>query len=121
MAFDLVIRNGLVVDGTGQPRQHADVGIFDGRIVEVGRVSGTSKASIDASDCVVTPGFIDPHTHYDAPICCDGGVVPAPSRPATREVAMRDLVNVEAIPYDLLESGISWDWETFPEYMNAAQ
>ena len=139
MAFDLVIRNGLVVDGTGRPGQRADVAIADGRIVEVGRASGATKASIDAADCVVAPGFIDPHTHYDAQICWDGAVTPsswhgvtsvvmgncgvglAPCRPETREVAMRDLVNVEAIPYDVLERGIGWDWETFPEYMNAAQ
>jgi N-acyl-D-amino-acid deacylase len=139
MAFDLVIRNGLVVDGTGQPGRHADVAISDGRIVAVGQASGPSKASIDASDCVVAPGFIDPHTHYDAQICWDGAVTPsswhgvtsvvmgncgvglAPCRPDTREIAMRDLVNVEAIPYDVLERGIHWDWETFPEYMNAAQ
>ena len=139
MAFDLVIRNGLVVDGTGRPGQHADVAIAAGRIMEIGHVSGTAKASIDAADCVVAPGFIDPHTHYDAQICWDGAVTPsswhgvtsvvmgncgvgiAPCRPDTREVAMRDLVNVEAIPFDVLERGISWDWESFPQYMDAAQ
>jgi N-acyl-D-aspartate/D-glutamate deacylase len=139
MAFDLVIRNGLVVDGTGRPAQRADVAIADGRITEIGPVSGAAKASIDAADCVVAPGFIDPHTHYDAQICWDGALTPsswhgvtsvvlgncgvglAPCRPDTREVAMRDLVNVEAIPFDVLERGISWDWETFPEYMDAAQ
>ena len=139
MAFDLVVRNGLVVDGTGRPGQRADVAIADGRIIEIGRASGATKASIDAADCVVAPGFIDPHTHYDAQICWDGAVTPsswhgvtsvvmgncgvglAPCRPDTREVAMRDLVNVEAIPYDVLERGIGWDWETFPEYMDAAQ
>ena len=139
MAFDLIIRDGLVVDGTGGPAQHADVAISDGRISAIGGVNGTAKASIDAADCVVAPGFIDPHTHYDAQICWDGALTPscwhgvtsavlgncgvgiAPCRPATREVAMRDLVNVEAIPYEVLERGIAWDWETFPEYMDAAQ
>jgi N-acyl-D-aspartate/D-glutamate deacylase len=139
MAFDLMIRHGLVVDGTGAPARHADVAISDGRIREIGRVSGTAKASIDARDCVVAPGFIDPHTHYDAQICWDGALTPscwhgvtsvvlgncgvgiAPCRPGAREVAMRDLVNVEAIPYEVLERGITWDWETFPEYMDAAQ
>ena len=139
MAFDLVIRNGLVVDGTGRPGQRADVAIAAGRIMEIGHVSGTAKASIDATDCVVAPGFIDPHTHYDAQICWDGALTPsswhgvtsvvmgncgvgiAPCRPDTREVAMRDLVNVEAIPFDVLERGISWDWESFPQYMDAAQ
>jgi N-acyl-D-aspartate/D-glutamate deacylase len=139
MAFDLVIRNGLVVDGTGGPARHADVAIVDGRIVEIGRASGAAKASIDAADCVVAPGFIDPHTHYDAQICWDGALTPsswhgvtsvvlgncgvgiAPCRPGTREIAMRDLVNVEAIPYEVLERGITWDWETFPQYLDAAQ
>jgi len=139
MAFDLIIRGGLVVDGTGAPARHADVAISDGRIGEIGRVNGIAKASIDATDCVVAPGFIDPHTHYDAQICWDGALTPscwhgvtsvvlgncgvgiAPCRPGTREVAMRDLVNVEAIPYEVLERGITWDWETFPEYMDAAQ
>jgi N-acyl-D-aspartate/D-glutamate deacylase len=139
MAFDLVIRHGLVVDGTGAPARHADVAISDGRISAIGRVSGAAKGSIDADDCVVAPGFIDPHTHYDAQICWDGALTPsswhgvtsvvlgncgvgiAPCRPDSREVAMRDLVNVEAIPYQVLERGITWDWETFPEYMTAAQ
>jgi N-acyl-D-aspartate/D-glutamate deacylase len=139
MAFDLIIRNGLVVDGTGAPARHADVAIADGRIVEIGSASGPAKASIDAADCVVAPGFIDPHTHYDAQICWDGALTPsswhgvtsvvlgncgvgiAPCRPDTREIAMRDLVNVEAIPYEVLERGITWDWETFPQYLDAAQ
>jgi N-acyl-D-aspartate/D-glutamate deacylase len=139
MAFDLIIRNGLVVDGTGRAGQRADVAITEGKIAEIGQLSGAARASIDAADCVVAPGFIDPHTHYDAQICWDGALTPsswhgvtsvvmgncgvglAPCRPDTREVAMRDLVNVEAIPFDVLERGISWDWETFPEYMDAAQ
>ena len=138
MACDLLIRNGLVIDGTGAPGRHADVAITDGRIVGIGRHDGGARQTIDASDCVVAPGFIDPHTHYDAQICWDGAVTPsswhgvtsvvmgncgvgiAPCRPQSREVAMRDLVNVEAIPYDVLDQGITWDWETFPEFMDAA-
>jgi N-acyl-D-aspartate/D-glutamate deacylase len=139
MAFDLVIRNGLVVDGTGRPGRRADVAVADGKIAEIGPVSGAAKTSIDAADCVVAPGFIDPHTHYDAQICWDSALTPscwhgvtsvvmgncgvglAPCRPETREVAMRDLVNVEAIPYAVLARGITWDWESFPDYMAAAQ
>jgi N-acyl-D-aspartate/D-glutamate deacylase len=138
VAYDLLIRNGLVVDGTGAPGRHADVAIAGGKIVEIGRIGGSARQSIDASDCVVSPGFIDPHTHYDAQICWDGAVTPsswhgvtsvvmgncgvgiAPCRPQTREVAMRDLVNVESIPFEVLSRGITWDWETFPEYMEAA-
>ena len=138
MPFDLLIRNGLVIDGTGAPGRHADVAVSGGKIVEIGKGIGGARQTIDASDCVVSPGFIDPHTHYDAQICWDGAVTPsswhgvtsvvmgncgvgiAPCQPASREIAMHDLVNVEAIPYDVLKQGITWDWETFPEYMDAA-
>jgi len=139
MAYDLVIRNGTVVDGAGAPAKHADVAIQDGRIAEIGKITDGAKRTIDASDLVVAPGFIDPHTHYDAQICWDGAVTPsswhgvtsvvmgncgvgiAPCKPETREVAMRDLVNVEAIPFEVLNAGITWDWETFPQYLDAAQ
>ncbi|HVY08179.1 MAG TPA: amidohydrolase family protein [Burkholderiales bacterium] len=138
MPDDIVIRNGLVVDGTGAPGRHADVAISNGKITTIGKVEGSAKHVIDASDCVVSPGFIDPHTHYDAQICWDVAVTPsswhgvtsvvmgncgvglAPCRPATREIAMRDLVNVESIPFDVLNAGITWDWETFPQFMDAA-
>jgi len=138
MTHDLLIKNGLVIDGTGAPGRHADVAVTGGKITEVGRVSGSAKQTLDASDCVVSPGFIDPHTHYDSQICWDGAVTPsswhgvtsvvmgncgvgiAPCRPKAREVAMRDLVNVEAIPFEVLSQGITWDWETFPEFMDAA-
>ncbi len=128
-----------MVDGTGAPGRRADVGISDKRIVEIGNLSGQAKRIVDAEGLVVAPGFIDPHTHYDAQICWDGATTPsswhgvttvvmgncgvgiAPCRPAAREIAMRDLVNVEAIPFEVLEAGITWDWETFPQYMEAAQ
>ncbi len=130
MAHDLVIRNGIVVDGTGAPRFHADIAVSNGLITEVGKVDGHAARTIDASDLVVAPGFIDPHTHYDAQICWDslptsscwhgittvimgnGGVGLAPCRPAAREIAAWDLVNVEAIPFDVLAKGVTWDWET---------
>ena len=139
MSYDLVIRNGFVVDGTGSAGQHTDVAVNDGRIVEVGEINGSAKKTIDASDLVVAPGFVDPHTHYDAQICWDDitspscwhgvttvmmgncGVGLAPCKPETREVAAWDLVNVEAIPFDVLNEGVTWDWETFPEYMEAAK
>ena len=138
MAYDLLIRNGTVVDGSGAAPRPADIGIAGGRIAHIGTIRESAKRVIDAADCVVAPGFIDPHTHYDAQICWDGAVTPsswhgvtsvvmgncgvgiAPCRPAAREIAMRDLVNVEAIPFEVLDQGITWDWETFPQYLDAA-
>src|SRR5579862_3524593 len=139
MPIDLLIRNGLVIDGAGAPARRADVGILNGKIFSI-REQLQEKASrvIDASGLAVAPGFIDPHTHYDAQICWDGALTPsswhgvtsvvmgncgvgiAPCRPETRGIAMRDLVNVEAIPFEVLNKGITWDWESFPQFMDAA-
>src|SRR4051812_11160267 len=137
--YDLLIKNGRVVDGTGAAGRRADVGISGGKIVSIEqRIGDTAARTLDASDLVVSPGFIDPHTHYDAQICWDGALTPsswhgvtsvvmgncgvgiAPCRPEAREIAMRDLVNVEAIPFEVLAAGITWDWESFPQYMQAA-
>lgn len=139
MSYDLLIRSGRVVDGTGNPSFHADIGVTDGRIVDIGpALPGSARQTIDASDLVVSPGFVDPHTHYDAQICWDTAMTPsvwhgvtsvvmgncgvgvAPCRPAMRDIVVHDLVNVEGIPVDVLEQGIRWEWETFPEYMAAA-
>jgi N-acyl-D-amino-acid deacylase len=139
MAFDLLIRNGTVIDGTGAPGRRADVGISGAKILQIEeRIPDKAKRTIDASGLAIAPGFIDPHTHYDAQICWDGAATPsswhgvtsvvmgncgvgiAPCRPASREIAMRDLVNVEAIPFEVLDAGITWDWETFPQYLDAA-
>ncbi len=139
MAHDLLIKNGTVIDGTGAPRREADVAVKDGRIVEIGRITDGAAKVIDAEGCVVAPGFIDPHTHYDAQICWDPAISPsswhgvtsvvmgncgvgiAPCRPESREVATLDLVNVEGIPFEVLNRGISWDWQTFPEFLDAAE
>ena len=139
MPYDLLIRNGTVVDGTGTAARLADVAVSAGKIVAIGKVDGSARQTIDAADCVVAPGFIDPHTHYDAQIFWDAAVTPspwhgvtsvvmgncgvgiAPCRPADREIAMRDLVNVEAIPFDVLQKGITWEWESFPQFMDAAE
>jgi N-acyl-D-amino-acid deacylase len=139
MPHDLLIRNGTVVDGTGALPYQADVAVRQGRIAEIGKLHGAARRVIDADGLVVAPGFIDPHTHYDAQICWDPlitcsswhgvttvvmgncGVGLAPCKPAEREVAAWNLVHVEAIPYDVLNQGITWDWETFPQYMDAAQ
>jgi N-acyl-D-amino-acid deacylase len=135
MTLDILIKNALVVDGTGAPARREDIGISNGKIAR----PGAAKRVIDADGLVAAPGFIDPHTHYDAQICWDGATTPsswhgvttvvmgncgvgiAPCRREAREIAMRDLVNVEAIPFDVLNAGITWDWETFPQYMDAAQ
>ena len=138
MSYDLLVKNGTIVDGTGAQPIHADVAVKDGCIVEVGKLSGRATRTVDAADLIVAPGFVDPHTHYDAQICWDDvtspsswhgvttimlgncGVGLAPCRPAARDIAAWDLVNVEAIPFDVLKRGVTWDWETFPEYMAAA-
>ena len=139
MAFDLLIKNGTIVDGTGRPGYRADLGVMHGRVAEIGKLSGPAARTIDASDLIVAPGFVDPHTHYDAQICWDPliscsswhgvttvvmgncGVGLAPCRPDSREVATWDLVNVESIPFDVLNKGIKWEWETFPEFLDAAE
>ena len=110
----------------------------DGRIAEIGKTGTGAARTIDASELIVAPGFIDPHTHYDAQICWDRSITPsswhgvttvvmgncgvglAPCRPQMREAATWDLVTVEAIPFDVLTRGLTWDWESFPQYMDAA-
>lgn len=138
MSYDLVIKNGTVVDGTGAPRYQADIAVANGKIAEIGKITDGAQKTIDASDLIVSPGFVDPHTHYDAQICWDPlitssswhgvtslvmgncGVGLAPCKPEVREIAAWDLVNVESIPFDVLSKGVTWDWTTFPQYMDAA-
>ncbi len=138
MAYDIVIRGGTIIDGTGAPRFGADLAVANGTIAEIGRVSESGAETLDARGLVVAPGFVDPHTHYDAQICWDPlltssswhgvtslvmgncGVGIAPCKAEVREIAAWDLVNVEAIPFDVLRKGITWDWESFPEFMDAA-
>ncbi len=139
MSYDLLIKNGTVVDGTGAERYQADVAVADGKIAAIGKITDGAKKVIDAADLIVAPGFVDPHTHYDAQICWDPlitssswhgvtslvmgncGVGLAPCKPENQEIAAWDLVNVEAIPFEVLGKGVTWDWTTFPEYMDAAQ
>jgi len=138
MTYDLLIKNGTIIDGTGSAGYQADLAVADGRIVEIGKIGGGAREVIDADGLAVSPGFVDPHSHYDAQICWDSrigcspehgvtsvvmgncGVGIAPCRPETREMAVRDLVSVEGIPFDALWQGIGWDWESFPDYMAAA-
>jgi N-acyl-D-aspartate/D-glutamate deacylase len=135
--YDLLIKHGTIVDGNGAPRYRADIAVSNGKIAEIGAITDGAKTIIDAGDLIVAPGFIDPHTHYDAQICWDPlitcsswhgvttvilgncGVGLAPCKPAERDVATWNLVHVEAIPYEVLNRGLTWDWESFPQYMNA--
>ena len=137
MAYDLLIRNGTVVDGTGAQRFRADVAVQDGKIAEVGAIREGAKQVIDAADLVVSPGFVDPHTHYDAQIDWDPlvtcsswhgvtsvvmgncGVGIAPCRPRQREALAWDLVNVEGMSFNVLSKGVLWEWENFAEFMTA--
>ncbi|HEU5190231.1 MAG TPA: amidohydrolase family protein [Methylomirabilota bacterium] len=135
---DLVIDNARIVDGTGAPARMGGVALSDGRITAVGIGAGeAARERLDARGLVLAPGFIDPHTHYDAQVAWDPlltcsswhgittvvmgncGVGVAPCRPAARETLMGDLVNVEAIPLEVMRRGIGWEWESFGEYMDA--
>jgi N-acyl-D-aspartate/D-glutamate deacylase len=134
---DLVIRGGNVVDGTGAPMRSADVAIDDGVVVEVGRVPGRAAQQIDADGALVTPGFVDIHTHYDGqvtwdplltPSCWHGvttvvmgncGVGFAPVSPDRRQWLIGLMEGVEDIPGAALSAGIRWNWESFPEFLDA--
>ncbi|HLY45519.1 MAG TPA: amidohydrolase family protein [Stellaceae bacterium] len=135
MALDLLLKNGTVVDGSGQPRYRADVGVAGGRIVEIGRIRAPAQRVIDADGLIVAPGFIDGHTHMDAQVAWDPlgscscwhgvtsvvmgncGFALAPCKPADREWFARCLTAVEDIPTEAMLAGIEWNWETFPEYL----
>jgi N-acyl-D-amino-acid deacylase len=137
MAHDLVIRGGLIVDGTGAPGHPGDLAVSGGRIAEVGRVSGRGEREIDAGGLVVAPGFIDPHTHYDAQLTWDPsasctswhgvttivtgncGFTIAPCRPGDRLTLMKMLEYVEGMSLDAMQKGIQWDFETFRQYLDA--
>ncbi|MBV9827631.1 MAG: amidohydrolase family protein [Alphaproteobacteria bacterium] len=135
MALDLLVKNGTVIDGSGMPRYRADVGVKDGRIVEIGRIRQPAEKIIDADGMIVSPGFIDGHTHMDAQVnwdplgscsCWHGvtsvvmgncGFALAPCKPQDREWFARCLTAVEDIPTESMLTGIDWNWETFPEYL----
>jgi N-acyl-D-aspartate/D-glutamate deacylase len=136
---DLVIRNGAVVDGSGGPVREpgtADVAIDGDRITAVGRVEGRGRQEVDAEGCLVTPGFVDIHTHYDGQATWDPEVTPsswhgvttivmgncgvgfAPADPARRDWLIQLMEGVEDIPGTALDEGMTWNWETFPQYLD---
>ncbi|MBI1392708.1 MAG: amidohydrolase family protein [Alphaproteobacteria bacterium] len=137
MAYDAIIRNGLIHDGDGGEPSRADIGVTDGRIAEIGSISRAAGRVIDAEGAIVTPGFIDLHTHYDGQISWDEELRPsvnfgvttaimgncgvgfAPVRPHDHDRLVRLMEGVEDIPGTALHEGITWEWETFPEYLDA--
>jgi N-acyl-D-aspartate/D-glutamate deacylase len=132
--LELVVRGGTVIDGTGAEPFEADIAIADGRIVEIGRIVGCGLEEIDAKGMLVTPGFVDVHTHYDGQVTWENRLIPscyhgvttaimgncgvgfAPCKPEDRERLLRLMEGVEDIPGAVLSEGLPWTWETFPEF-----
>jgi N-acyl-D-aspartate/D-glutamate deacylase len=135
--FDLVIRGGTVVDGTGTAPREADVGLIGNRIAAIGTIAGSGAEEIDAKGKLVTPGFVDIHTHYDAQAVWDSHMAPsswhgvttavmgncgvgfAPCKPADRERLIELMEGVEDIPGAVMHEGLKWEWESFGEYLDA--
>jgi len=135
--YDLVVRGGTLIDGTGADPVAADVAVRDGRIAAVGTVTGRGGEEIDAAGAIVTPGFVDVHTHYDGQVTWEHVLSPssghgvttvvmgncgvgfAPIRPEQREMAIKLMEGVEDIPDVVMATGVPFNWETFPEYLDA--
>ncbi|HEX2226323.1 MAG TPA: amidohydrolase family protein [Candidatus Binatia bacterium] len=134
---DLILKGGRVYDGSGLPSYNADVAVSNGRILEIGRLNGVAKRTIDVTGLAVAPGFIDPHTHLDAQLlwdplgtssCYHGvttvvlgncGLSLAPAKPEDRDAVIKSFVRVEAISRRVLEEGVQWKWTSTPEYLGA--
>ena len=139
MTFDLVVKNGTVIDGSGSDRFRADVGVRDGRIVAVGDLDGSARRSIDADGHIVSPGFVDGHTHMDAQVfwdpigscsCYHGvtsvvmgncGFTLAPCKAEDADMVFRNLERAEDLSREAMLAGIDWTWETFPEFLDAVE
>jgi N-acyl-D-aspartate/D-glutamate deacylase len=137
--YDLVIRGGTILDGTGRPPMEGDLAVQDGRIVACGRVPGMGREEVDARGKIVTPGFVDVHTHYDGQLTWSDRLSPssghgvttvvtgncgvgfAPCRPADRDNLIRLMEGVEDIPDIVMSEGLPWDWESFPEFLDAVE
>jgi N-acyl-D-aspartate/D-glutamate deacylase len=133
--LDCIIKNGILVDGSGTPRKQADVGIRDGRFAAIGKIADSAKQTIDADGLIVAPGFIDIHTHFDAQAFWDPALTPSSLHGVTTVVGgncgfsiapltedagpylMRMLSRVEGMPLEALEAGVPWNWRTFAEYL----
>ncbi|MFN3425031.1 MAG: N-acyl-D-amino-acid deacylase family protein [Novosphingobium meiothermophilum] len=138
-AYDLIIRNGTIVDGTGAPRFTGDVAVKDGLIAAIGTVRGNAAEEIDASGRIVAPGWVDVHTHYDGQATWDSEMAPsswhgvttvimgncgvgfAPAAPDRHDWLIGLMEGVEDIPGTALAEGMTWDWETFPQYLDALE
>src|ERR1700737_3437585 len=139
MTFDLLIKGGTIVDGLGGEPYVGNVAVSDGVIAAVGTVRGDSASEIDATGLLVTPGFVDLHTHYDGQAIWSDRMTPsshhgvttavmgncgvgfAPCRAADHDVLVDVMAGVEDIPGVVMVDGLPWDWETFPEYLDAVE
>lgn len=137
--FDLIIRGGTIHDGTGAPPQIGDVAIRGGRIAAVGQIGGDADEVIDATGKIVTPGFVDVHTHFDGQVTWENRLSPssghgvttavmgncgvgfAPCRPEQRDTLVKLMEGIEDIPEVVMVEGLPWNWETFPEYLDALE
>src|SRR5580693_527669 len=135
--YDLIIRNGTIVDGSGMPRYKGDVGIEAGKIAAIGKIRESARETIDADGHIVSPGLVDAHTHMDAQVFWDAlgtcscwhgvtsvvmgncGFSLAPCGEKDKLLVMRNLERAEDISPEAMEAGIKWSWETFPQYLDA--
>ena len=139
MDYDLVVRGGTVLDGSGGDPIEADVGIIDGRIAGVGRDIGKGREEVDARGKIVTPGFVDVHTHYDGQVTWENRLAPssshgvttvvmgncgvgfAPARPGDHNLMVKLMEGVEDIPEVVMTTGVPWNWESYPDYLDAIE